>query len=197
MAAVLHQSQRRSLMAQTKCQGRMRPFPGPAVPSPFLMRILTLLPAAALVSWQGERCCLEGTPLNIAAGNGRTWRFLAITCSVPKLVLLLIFFFTQYLILKSVMGKHKRYKTVASYSKKPNSVFSVQCENFYRSNLVKNQIRFHRNTAYSTAYTIWLHLTMKRLLIPDNVLSNSASIAQLLHFFPMSTGTLSVMIWNL
>ena len=58
-------------MAQAECQGRMSHFPGPALRSPILMQIVMLLPAAGLVSWRGERCCLEASSLNSAAGNGK------------------------------------------------------------------------------------------------------------------------------
>lgn len=80
--------------------------------------------------------------------------------SVPKFVL--VFFLFPVPDLKISVGKHERHK--------PNSAFSMQWEKFSEINFVKNQIRFCRNTAYSTNYTIWLHLIMKRLIIPDNEL---------------------------
>lgn len=174
----------------------MRQFPGPAIH--FLMQIVMLLPAAGLLSWQGGRCCLEALSLNSAAGNGKIQRVLAITYSVPEFVLLFLFFFSQYLILKSAWENtgDDRYKPVASRSKKPNSHFSMQCEKFSKSNFVKNQIRFCGNTACSTNYMIWFHLIMKRLIIPDNGLMYFLMLPVLhsCYTLPMSTGTLSVMI---
>lgn len=84
----------------------MRQFPGLAIH--FLMQIVMLLPAAGLLSWVGERCCLEALSLNSAAGNGKIQRVLAITYSVPEFVLLFLFCLFPVSDLKISMGKHGR-----------------------------------------------------------------------------------------
>lgn len=148
----------------------MRHFPGPGLCSPFVIQVVMLFPATGLGSCRVRGAVYKpAQSLHSAAGNGRTWRVLAIMYSVLKLVPLGLFFFPRYLIYRSVWErKHERAKPVASSSKKPNSVFPLQCGKFSKSNTVKNPRRFCRNTAYSSNYTIWLHLILQILIIPDN-----------------------------
>lgn len=150
-------------------------------------------------SWQGGRCWLEALPLGSAAGNGELSRALAIQYSASKFILLFLFFSPQYLMYRLVWEKTRDANQWLLVTWRQIS-FLCSVRSSQQTASLKTKSSFVEILlTLSTNCTIWLPLVLNRLIIPDTGLTSLLRLPVLhrCYTFPMSTGTLSVMIWNL